>query len=209
MPKQTFFNLPDDKRERILNAAIDEFTEYYYHKASITRIVNNAGIAKGSFYQYFKDKKDLFKYVVEKIGEKKMKYLYPITDNIDKLDFFQAVRELYISAIKFAMDNPKLQEIGDNFVKDNDIQLKEEILGEALPKSNDIFIILIKKGIEKGDIDPNIDVTLTANIITSLSITINEYFIKEIKKKDYMEIMPFVDNMLYIIKYGIKNKESR
>lgn len=207
MPKQTFFNLPDDKRERILNAAIDEFAEYYYHKASITRIVNNAEIAKGSFYQYFQDKKDLFKHVVEKIGEKKMEYLYPITNNIDKLDFFHVVRELYISGIKFTMENPKLQEIGDNFVKDNDIQLKEEILGKALPKSNDIFIILIKKGIEKGDLDPNIDISLTANIITNLSITINEYFIKEIKKKDYMEIMPLVDNMLYIIKNGIKNKE--
>jgi len=209
LPKQTFFNLPEDKKERILDSAIDEFAKNYYHKASITRIVNNAGIAKGSFYQYFEDKKDLFKYLIEKIGEKKIQYLFPIMENIDKLDFFEVVREMYVTAIEFAVENPKLQKIGDSFTKDNDIELKQEILGDAVPKSDEVFIALINKGIEKGDIDRDIDVPLTANIITNLSIVINNYFIKETKESDYMQIMPLVDKMLYILKNGIKNKEGK
>lgn len=207
MPKQTFFNLPEDKKERIINISIDEFARYYYHKASITRIVNSAGIAKGSFYQYFENKKDLFKYIVQKIGEKKLKYLAPILSNINNMDFFEVVRQLYIAAINFAMENPKLQSIGDSFTKDNDIKLKEEIIGSTKPKSNDIFISLIKKGIEKGEINPNIDIQLTASIITNLSVMINELFVKEMKKNDYMEIMPLVDNMLYILKNGIQGRE--
>lgn len=207
MPKQTFFNLPEDKKERIISTSIDEFAKYYYHKASITRIVNSTGIAKGSFYQYFENKKDLFKYIVEKIGEEKLKYLAPIIRNINNMDFFEVVRQLYISAINFAVENPKLQAIGDSFTKDNDIKLKEEIIGNTKPKSNDIFVSLIKKGIDKGEIDPNIDIRLTASIITNLSVMINEYFIKEMKKNDYMEIMPLVDDMLYILKNGIKRRE--
>lgn len=206
MPKQTFFNLPEDKKERIVDAALDEFANYYYHKASITRIVNNAGIAKGSFYQYFEDKKDLFKYVVEIIGEKKLKYLYPVMNNIDKMHFFETIRELYLAGVKFGLENPILQVIGDNFANDNDVKLKQEILGNTVPKSNELMTSLIKKGIEKGDLDPSIDVSLTANIITSLSITISNYFIKELKGKDYMEIMPLVDKMLFILKDGISNK---
>ncbi len=204
MPKQTFFNLPKEKRERIVMASIDEFAQYYYHKASISRIVKNAGIAKGSFYQYFEDKKDLFKFIVEKIGQRKMEYLGPEMSNIDKSDFFQVVRSMYISGIKFALENPRLQDIGNNFLKDNDMNLKEEILGETLPKSNEIFVALINKGIEKGELDSSIDVKLTANIITNLSIIVSDYFFNDAKGKDYVEIMPLVDKMLYILKNGIK-----
>ncbi|SKC76367.1 TetR/AcrR family transcriptional regulator [Maledivibacter halophilus] len=208
MPKQTFFNLSEEKREKILNTAIDEFAKYYYHKASITRIVNNTGIAKGSFYQYFEDKKDLFKYVIERIGRRKIEYLYPVIKDFDKYDFFDLVRMLYVQGAKFAVENPRFQKIGDYFVKDTDTKLKEEILGENIPKSNEIFIQLIKKGIEKGDINPNIDINLTATIITSLSIEIGEYFVKEMKVKDNTEIMPLIDKMLYILKNGIKNRRE-
>ncbi|MCG8541592.1 MAG: TetR/AcrR family transcriptional regulator [Clostridia bacterium] len=208
MPKQTFFNLPEDKKERILNTAIDEFSKYYYHKASISRIVKNAGIAKGSFYQYFEDKKDLFKYLIGRAGEEKMKHFNPIMTNIDNVNFFEVVRAMYITGIRFAMENPRLQQIADNFIRDNDTRLKQEILGDNIPKSNEMFISMINKGIEKGDLDPSIDVALTASIITNLNIAISDYFIKEVKGKDYMEMMPLVDKMLYILKNGIKSKKE-
>ena len=59
MPKETFLNLPEEKRNRILDAAIQEFAANPYDVASISNIVRKVGIAKGSFYQYFEDKKDL------------------------------------------------------------------------------------------------------------------------------------------------------
>jgi AcrR family transcriptional regulator len=46
MPKQTFFNLPEEKREKIFSAAVDEFAEYGLDNASTNRIVKNSGIAK-------------------------------------------------------------------------------------------------------------------------------------------------------------------
>jgi AcrR family transcriptional regulator len=53
MPNQTFFNLAEEKREQITQVAIDEFANNDYGGGSISRIVARAGIAKGSFYQYF------------------------------------------------------------------------------------------------------------------------------------------------------------
>jgi AcrR family transcriptional regulator len=64
MPKDTFFNLPADKRALIRDVAISEFARYSYDAASINRMVAEAGIAKGSFYQYFEDKRDLFLYLM-------------------------------------------------------------------------------------------------------------------------------------------------
>ena len=65
MPTQTFFRLPEEKRERLTAAAWEEFTRVSLAEASINRIVHSAQIPRGSFYQYFADKEDLFFYLLD------------------------------------------------------------------------------------------------------------------------------------------------
>jgi|SRR5690625_2547442 len=64
MPSSTFFNLPEEKRERLIQGAMKEFVEMPLHKASVSNIIINAKISRGSFYQYFEDINDLYLYVV-------------------------------------------------------------------------------------------------------------------------------------------------
>ena len=64
MPTSTFFNLPPPKRERLLRAAEAEFVRKPFNEASINRIIQAAEIPRGSFYQYFEDKTDLFRYIL-------------------------------------------------------------------------------------------------------------------------------------------------
>jgi len=64
MPKQTFFNLPDAKREAILKTAVEEFSKAPYQEINIKNLVHCMGISIGSFYQYFEDKKDLYFYIL-------------------------------------------------------------------------------------------------------------------------------------------------
>lgn len=65
MPKATFFNLPSEKRELIISAATQVFSAERYNAASINQICRKAGIAKGSFYQYFDNKLDLYVYIMK------------------------------------------------------------------------------------------------------------------------------------------------
>lgn len=65
MPKPTFYKLPQEKQERILAAAKREFTHARYEDASINQIIREAGIPRGSFYQYFEDKQDIFLYFLK------------------------------------------------------------------------------------------------------------------------------------------------
>ena len=65
LPSSTFLNLAPEKQEKLLSAAVREFTERPYNEASINRIVREAGIPRGSFYMYFRDKEDLFHYLME------------------------------------------------------------------------------------------------------------------------------------------------
>jgi AcrR family transcriptional regulator len=70
VPKQTFFNLSDAKRKRIIHAARHELTQHDFSELSINRIVKEAEISRGSFYMYFEDKHDLMAYFVNTFAEK-------------------------------------------------------------------------------------------------------------------------------------------
>lgn len=64
MPTSTFYNLPPPKRNKLLRAAVAEFAQKPYGEVSLSRIIQAAEIPRGSFYQYFSDKTDLFRYVL-------------------------------------------------------------------------------------------------------------------------------------------------
>lgn len=70
MPSETFARLPEEKRNRFLDAAWAEFTRVPFADTSINQIVRQAGIPRGSFYQYFADKEELFGYLMEYVQDR-------------------------------------------------------------------------------------------------------------------------------------------
>lgn len=60
-----FFNLPEAKQQIIIEKSLEQFANHSYEAVSISRIVQEARIAKGSFYQYFEGKEDLYLYLVD------------------------------------------------------------------------------------------------------------------------------------------------
>ena len=65
MPKSTFYNLNDEKREKIEKALRNEFSKNLFEKTSISNIIEEAQIPRGSFYQYFEDKEDALKHIIK------------------------------------------------------------------------------------------------------------------------------------------------
>lgn len=98
MPYSTFFNLPEEKRQRLMDAVWQEFTTVSYMDASINKIIQNAGISRGSFYQYFAGKKDLFAYLLQTLleGAKEM-FLAQLT--VHGSDLFEAILGMYDSVL--------------------------------------------------------------------------------------------------------------
>lgn len=205
MPKETFFNLPVEKRERVIEAAIDEFAAHPFHKARVTAIAEQAGIAMGNFYQYFEDKKDLFKYLIELIMEKKLSYINrDIVENRDKYGFFQLLREAYLSGIRFAKDNPSLVPIGMMLASDK--ELYREIYGEHEDKGVDFFRRLLEHGIEQGTVDPVIDPAFIAKMLMGMTYSLTDFIIEDGKVD--LEDMGVIDQMLYFVENGIKKRDN-
>ncbi|MGP4072664.1 TetR/AcrR family transcriptional regulator [Piscibacillus sp. B03] len=59
-----FDDIKEDTQKKIVDAALKEFAEKGYKQASTNQIVQRAGVGKGMLYYYFKNKKELYEYLV-------------------------------------------------------------------------------------------------------------------------------------------------
>ena len=94
LPTDTFFRLPASKRETLLRCARQEFARAPYPDASINRIVPSAGIPRGSFYMYFEDKADLFRYLMDRFAGAFLEAVCQLLEE-EKGDLFRAFQRLF------------------------------------------------------------------------------------------------------------------
>jgi TetR/AcrR family transcriptional regulator len=174
MPKETFFNLPDDKRQAILDLAIEEFAAYDYKNASISRIVERAGIAKGSFYQYFADKKDLYLYLVDLAMQEKRDFMSQTRMPQPDMGVFAFIRWLLHTGVDFQFSNPKLARIGYRALYD-DVPLPDET--QALIKQGGLvyFRQLVAGGMARGELDRALDPDVAAFIFNAVFTELGDY----------------------------------
>ena len=64
MPSKTFYNLSQEKQQKIIDASKKEFSNNLYQDVSLNQIIKNSNISRGSFYMYFTDKEDLYFYLL-------------------------------------------------------------------------------------------------------------------------------------------------
>ncbi len=203
MPKSTFFNLDQKKRDRIIEAAIDEFAANSFHKASITNIIKNAEIASGSFYQYFVEKEDLYTHLLEIIVKRKLEYIdQKVMNNPYKINFFEFLRKIYKGGIEFAKENPRLVSIGKNLMNNNS-EICKKIRKQQKPQSDEFFQNILKKAIEAGDVKENIDPELTAQFLTSINYSLSDFIYTEDGLNE--DVMDTINELIDIIENGIKS----
>ncbi len=103
MASERFRNLPEEKKQRIIAAARDELSRVPYDEVSINRIVKEAGIARGSFYEYFADKDDMIEYLM---GDycRRMERMFGAMFQAGCLDIFDAAREAVACTVEFSRE---------------------------------------------------------------------------------------------------------
>lgn len=102
-----FFNISPDKQERILNAALKEFAQKGYEKASTNEIVKEAEISKGLLFHYFKNKKELFLFLYDYFVEIIMDEFYSKIDWNER-DLFIRFRDLIVLEFELMKKYPDI-----------------------------------------------------------------------------------------------------
>ena len=130
MPKSTFYNLNKDKKEKIKKAIKNEFSKNPFSKASISNIIEEAQIPRGSFYQYFDDKEDALKYILDEVAQKERKKIIDIL-NRNSGDIFKTSIESFDYIVNKNISEKEIQ-----FLKNIVQEIKEENIDFQLPIRN-------------------------------------------------------------------------
>ncbi len=110
MPKETFFRLPPARRDRLVDEAIVEFAERSYVEASLSQIAKRARIPKGSFYQYFEDKLDLYRWLLtDEVPRRKRAFLGE--DGAPGASFWERLARHIERGMAFLVEHPQLARI--------------------------------------------------------------------------------------------------
>lgn len=173
MPKDTFINLADDKKQRFIQAALKEFAHQEFQSASITAIVKSLGIAKGSVYQYFEDKLALWLFLKQHAEQVKLTYIQSVKRE-QYPDFWAYYRAMYENGINFDLEQPLcslfLYRIG---FKESSPQV-QPYLHSWKWQAREMFAALIQHEQQNGAFNKKLDPQLAAHFMTTMSMSIAE-----------------------------------
>ncbi len=100
----------NEKKQRILDAGLNEFSASRYEDASLNHIIEQADVSKGTFYHYFADKMALYLDLVELSIHKKTDYINALLDPAYRFnpedDFFTMLKKQTMADIGFLRTEP-------------------------------------------------------------------------------------------------------
>ncbi len=162
-----FENLDEDKKKRILDACVEEFSRNGYTNASTNNIVRNAGISKGILFHYFGNKKSLYLYTLDYTVGFLTELLYQRMTDLP-LEYFERITKIGMLKVKMACEYPVEYKFVVDAVAHPAEEVKEEVRNrlermytENLPLLHaNVDLSRFKKGIDTKKAMELIEATL-------------------------------------------------
>jgi AcrR family transcriptional regulator len=171
MPKETFLKLKSNKKQRFIEAAVQEFASHNYDQASINVIIKQLGIARGSVYQYFNDKLDLWLFLKEHCEQVKLSYIQSI-NRFEYPDFWSYYKALYIHGIDFDLEQSQcsqfLYRIG---FKENSEEVAPYIHSWKT-KASEVFTQWVDFEKIQGTFNPEVSTPIAVHFLLTISMSI-------------------------------------
>ncbi|NYB75175.1 TetR/AcrR family transcriptional regulator [Sedimentibacter hydroxybenzoicus DSM 7310] len=200
-----------EKKQELLEAALNEFSSKKYEDASLNSIIKSAGISKGTFYYHFKDKQELYIYLLESSSKVKWEF---INKNIksssteEKGDIFATFRLQARIGAEFASIHPKYHNLSRMFVKEKGNEIydtaKNVLIEDDINPLNEIIENAVKKGDFRNDLPGEFIIKIISHLFTHFEDVFNS--------EDDMELGNIIKNLDYYVdfmKNGLYNKITR
>jgi len=152
----TFRHLPADKQERVLTAALEEFANKGYHQASLNKVVAQAGIAKGSIYQYFPNKEGLFSFLFQQALVLVRRTLTAVKEETLEEKFFVRLEKSLQAGIRFLREHPRIYNFYLKIQYDKNVPFREEFLEAIRRYAAEYFGSLVRRAKARGELRPGV-----------------------------------------------------
>lgn len=212
MPKQTFLNLPEEKRQAFLEIALAEFADHDYNTASVSKIVEKAGIAKGSVYQYFEDKQDLFMYLLDVSNQEMMGYIQQSPPPDPHAGFFETLRWQMSATVQAAMKFPVHSKLARRAYS-SPLPFRDAVFEKAKKTRAEHFQGLIAQAQAAGQLDPHLDPEIVGFMVLGLINDLGPFLHAKFGKRkgDWLklpEVDEIFDQVIETLKNGIGAKSA-
>ncbi len=166
--RDTFNKLDEGKKSKILDAAVDEFARHGFRQASVNRMVERIGIAKGSLFQYFGSKEGLFKVIFDYAVELVRQSLREVKKETGGADFFERIKESVLAGIRFIERHPRVYRIYLKMIFQEDFPLRTEFLQQVHLFSAEYLRPVVEAGIARGDLRADTDIEMAVFMLDAL-----------------------------------------
>ncbi|SPF40934.1 Transcriptional regulator, TetR family [Syntrophobacter sp. SbD1] len=167
-PRDTFNKLDESKKSKILDAAVDEFSRHGFRQASVNRMVERIGIAKGSLFQYFGTKEGLFRVIFNYAVELVRQSLRQVKKETAGADFFERIKESLLAGTRFIQRHPRVYRIYLKMIFQEDFPLRTEFLQQVHLFSAEYLRPVVEAGIERGELRADTDVEMAVFVLDAL-----------------------------------------
>ncbi|MFO7942303.1 MAG: TetR/AcrR family transcriptional regulator [Bacillota bacterium] len=200
-----------------MDVALRAFASRPYERVSVAEMADEAGIAKGSVYQYFEDKLDLYRYLLELAADAKLRYFSRCVD-ISGEDLFEDLRTLFKAGSHYVRDNPTYHRLATRFVNS---PVREEIIPELKDRSENFLHEMIKRAHEAGNIRSDVSLDLAVFFVNTLLSEFGSYLFRRYRKEwedmgtsrdgDSDALEGAIEEMMSLIECGLRpeTKEGR
>jgi len=183
----------------IINIARKLFYSKGFSKTSIQNIINEADIAKGTFYHYFKSKDDLLNQMTERDVEALYNLIYKILD-LD-IDAIKKLNMVFQTASTWKSENIQMMKVlVKTILSDSNLALRHTMLRQSIKQLTPIYQRIILQGNNEGLFNVT-DTDYTANFILASFINNGEEMYK------FLTAPKFTEDIILEFKKYIHNYE--
>lgn len=152
--EEIFKNIDPEKRDRIINSALEEFSRNRFDQASTNNIVKNAGISKGLLFHYFTSKKSLYEHL-EVFAIKTMINAILKEIDWDESDLFARIKQIVLIKLKVCVRYPRLVPFSKVMYEKKSIDEIKAIVETYIP---DIYNQIYQRNIDLTLFKDSVDV---------------------------------------------------
>lgn len=169
MPTVTWSRLGGERRSAVVDAAEAEFAAHGFSGGSLNVIARRAGVAKGSLFQYFADKRDLYAYITDVGSQRVRAYMeYQIHELEPDRPFFEFLTDLLDVWVAYFADHPRDRALhaASSFEVDTDARVSVRAVVHR--HYLEVLRPLVRAARTRGDLRPDADTDALLSLLLML-----------------------------------------
>ena len=144
---------PQSNRRRLLDAATELFAEHGYQQTPVQAIIDHVGVAKGTFYHYFKSKDALLDAAMDRIADQIMREIQPVLED----DEIGALGKLYhfmeLGSAWKVRNSRTMRWIAGVMYKEQNFALRHRLMRVGHRFSAPTLTRIMREGMDEGVFD--------------------------------------------------------